>query len=54
MLAGVHAEGAGAAAETVALGSEFASVTHFAEQLVLMLVGVGRVQELVAQACDSS
>lgn len=51
MLAGVHAQSAGSAAEAVALGSELAGVAHLAVQLVLMLVGVGRVEELVAQAC---
>ena len=46
---GVHAEGTGTAAEAVTFGSELAGVAHAAEQLVLVLVGVGRVQHLVAQ-----
>jgi len=45
----VHAESAGTTAESVALRSVFASVADLAEELVLVLVGVGRVQELVAQ-----
>ena len=53
MSSDVHGEGAGTATESVALGSVLASVAHLAEELVLVLVGVGRVQKLVAQACRS-
>jgi len=49
MSSGVHGEGAGTTAESVTFGSEFASVAHAAEQLVIVLVSVGRVQHLVAQ-----
>lgn len=50
MSAGVHGKSASSAAESVALGSILASVADLAEELVLVLIGVGRVQELVAQA----
>ena len=49
MSTGVHAEGAGTSAESVAFRAEFAGVAHTAKQLVLVFVGVGRVQHLVAQ-----
>jgi len=45
----VHAQSAGTATEAVAFRSELAGVTHPAEQFTLVLVGVGRVQHLVAQ-----
>jgi len=46
---GIHAERTGSAAESVTFGSEFTAVAVAAEQLVLVLVGVGRVQHFVAQ-----
>jgi len=48
LLAVVHGKTGGAPAESVALRTEFASVADFAEELALVLRGVGAVQELVA------
>jgi len=48
LLAVVHGETGGAPAESVALRTKFASVADFAEELALVLRGVGAVQELVA------
>ena len=50
MFAGVHAQGASTTAESVSLRSVLASVTNLTKELVLVSVGVGRVQHLVAQA----
>jgi len=46
--AGVHAEASSAAAEAVSLRSKLASVTDLAVQNVIVHVGVGGVQHLVA------
>lgn len=51
MRTGVHGQTASAAAEAVALRAVLAGVAVLAEQLLLVLGAVGRVQRLVAQAC---
>lgn len=47
---GVRGQAAGTTTETVALGSVLAAVAVFAEQLLLVLRAVCRVQSLVAHA----
>lgn len=53
MFTDVHAQGSGTSAESVSLRSEFTSVTNLTKELILVSVGVGRVQHLVAQTCHS-
>ena len=48
LLAGVHGECAGALAEADALGAVLAAVARLAEQLLLVLRAVRRVQQLLA------
>ena len=48
---GVHAERAGPTAEAVTLGAVLAAVALLAEQDLLVLAAVGRVQRLVAHGC---
>ena len=50
MFSDVHAQSSGSTAESVSLGSVLASVTNLTKELVLVSVGIGRVQHLVAQA----
>ena len=50
MFSDVHAQSSGTTAESVSLRSVLASVTNLTEELILVSVGVGRVQHLVAQA----
>lgn len=50
MFADVHAQSSGTTTESVSLRSVLACVTNLTEELVLVSVGVGRVQHLVAQA----
>lgn len=49
VIALIHGEAAGAAAEAVALGAEFASVADFAEELTVVLRAVCRVEQLAAE-----
>ena len=49
VIALVHGEAAGATAEAVALGAEFASVADFAEELAVVLRAVCRVEQLAAE-----
>lgn len=49
VFASVHAQSASTAAESVSLRSKFTSVTNLAKEFVLVSVGIGRVQHLVAQ-----
>mgnify|MGYP005987220429 CR=1 FL=1 len=51
MRTGVHAEAAGATAETVALRAEFTRVAVLAVQLGLVLCAVGGVEHLAAHSC---
>ena len=48
LLAGVHGEGACALAEADALGSVLAAVARLAEEHLLVLAAVRRVQQLTA------
>ena len=50
MRTGVHAEAAGATAETVALRAEFTRVAVLAVQLGLVLCAVGGVEHLAAHS----
>ncbi len=51
MLADVHGEGAGAAAEADALRAVLPPVAGLAEEGLLVLAAVGRLQAFVAQVC---
>lgn len=54
VLALVHGQAAGTAAEAVALGSELAAVALLAKQLTPVLAGVGAIQPLVAKTANEA
>ena len=53
MLALVHGQAAGSAAESVALRAELAAVADFAKQLALVLGAVCRVERFAAKTCNT-
>jgi len=50
MSASVHGQGSSTATESVALRTELTGMAHLAKEFVLVSVGIGRIQHLVAQA----
>ena len=50
MSAGVHGQGSSTTAKSVSLRTELTGMAHPAAEFVLVSVGIGRIQHLVAQA----